>query len=115
MLFLAGGVDEAGAAQSAWTTATGTSTGKLWTKTGPHGYAGIFAWGNFGSGGTITVEYLPYKASAETEATAASWQTIATITAAAPNVRGILPNGKYRIRTASVTGSPSLTIALVPI
>ena len=113
MLFLAGGVDETGAAQAAFTNGSGTSTGKLWTKTNSFGNAGVYAWGNFGSGGTITIEYLPYKAPAEVEANAAAWQTVATLSAASPNFRGLLPNGKYRIKTASVT-SPSLTIAMIP-
>lgn len=108
MLFLAGGVDEANTAQDPWTTATGVSTGVLWKRTGANGIAGIYSWGTFPSAGTVTIEYLPYLSDAN------SWQKIVTLTHESPNYIGLLPNGKYRVRTAGAT-SVDLTIALVPV
>jgi len=108
MIYLAGGIDAAGAAQNP-ITVDGVTATREWTKTkNGSEYSLVAAYGTWGSG-TLLIEYQPV-------AGVNYWITIASLTSGATTsgLFKILPNGNYRA-TLSGSSSPSLTIILKPI
>ena len=109
MIYLAGGMDAAGAAQVA-ITANGVTATREWTKTkNGQDQSVVAVYGTFG-GGTVIIEYQVVSG------VSASWITLASLTTGSTTsgLLKVLPNGNYRATLSGAT-TPSLTIVMKPI
>ena len=105
MIYLAGGVDAAGAAQNP-ITANGVTATRNWTETRDGSILTLVAaYGTWGSG-TLLIEH-------QLVAGVAYWITIASLTSGATTsaLFKTVPNGNYRATLSGAT-SPSLSIII---